>query len=168
MRVEGVQQNEAWKSLNPKITQTMKYPLASMTLNEEEWKHIMKPIVKSGITKDVISSTLHKAVTYGHCSLGGIGSFEPFVIQGAGQIVFLITEYWKLTPSSPLLWVSLCNLQLEPRRGKLENEYAETQQWIHTESWMREVRKFMSVKHINISHIGKEASTQRTQDACIM
>ena len=50
----------------------------------------MRPIVKFGLTKAVISSTLHKAVRYGPCSLGGIVFFDPVVIQGAGQIAFLI------------------------------------------------------------------------------
>ena len=65
IRVEGVQQNEAWKSLNSTIPKTMKYPLSDIKLNGKECKHIMKPIVKFGLTKSGISSTLHTAVRYG-------------------------------------------------------------------------------------------------------
>ena len=70
----------------------------------------MKPIVKFVITKARISSTLHTAVRYGPQSLGGIRIFEPFVIEGAGKTAFLIEHYWKLTPSSPLLWANLYTL----------------------------------------------------------
>ena len=107
-----------------------------MTLNEKEYKHIMKPIVKFGLTKAVISSTLHKAVRYGTRSLGGIGLFDPFFIQGAGQIYFLMEHYCKSTLYIPLLQANLSTLQLEAGRGGgiLENDYIETQKWLHTES----------------------------------
>ena len=35
IRAGGVQQNEAWKFINSKITQTMRYHLPAMTLNEK-------------------------------------------------------------------------------------------------------------------------------------
>ena len=50
----------------------------------------MRPIVKLGLTKDSVSSNLHTEGIYGTQYLGGIGLFEPFVIQGAGRISFLI------------------------------------------------------------------------------
>ena len=62
IRAGGVQQNKAWKALNSTTIQTIKYPLPAMTLNQEEFKHIMRPIVNFGLTKDGISSTLHRAV----------------------------------------------------------------------------------------------------------
>ena len=43
----------------------MKYPIPAMTLNEKECKHIMQPIVKFGLAKAGIRSTLHTAVIYG-------------------------------------------------------------------------------------------------------
>ena len=57
--------------------QTMKYPLSDMTLNKKEYKHIMKPIIKFGLTKAGISSILHTSVRYGPRSLGGIILFDP-------------------------------------------------------------------------------------------
>ena len=130
----------------------------------------MWPIVKFGLAKDGISSTLHTVVRYGPWSLGGIGLFDPFVIQGVGQISFLIEHYWKSTPSSPILWANLSTLQLEAgRRGRiLENDYIETQQWIQTESWILKVCKFMSTNQTNISNLGLEVSTQLTNDTCRM
>ena len=93
--VGGVQQNKAWKALISTIPQTMKYSLSYMILNEKECQHIMQPIVKFGLTKAGISSTLHTEVRYGPCSLRFIGLFERFVIQGTGIIAFLIEHYWK-------------------------------------------------------------------------
>ena len=88
----------------------------------------MKPIVKFGLTKTGISSNLHTEVRYGPQSLGGIILFEPFAIQGSGRIAFLIDNYWKSTPSIPLLQANLSTLQLEAGRGGriLENNYTET------------------------------------------
>ena len=77
----SVQQNKSWKDLNSTIPQTMKYRLPAMVLNEEECKHIMRHIVKFGLTKAGISGTLHTAVRYGPISLGFIGIFYPLVIQ---------------------------------------------------------------------------------------
>ena len=85
-----VKQNKLWKALNPKIPKTIKHPLSAMALNKKECKHIMRPIVKFGRTKAGRISTLHTAVRDGPQYLGGIGLFDPFVIQGAGQIAFLI------------------------------------------------------------------------------
>ena len=115
IREGDVQQNEVWKSLNSTITQTIKYPLPSTTLNDKECKHIMWSIVKFGLTKAGISNTLH-TVIYGSWSLWGIGLFDPFFIQGSGQIDSLIKHFWKLTPSSPLLCANLSTLQLEVGR----------------------------------------------------
>ena len=67
----------------------MKYPLPALTLNEEECKHIMQPILKFGLTKPGISSNLHSAVRYGPRYLGSIGLFDPFFIQGAGRIAVI-------------------------------------------------------------------------------
>ena len=83
IRAGGVQQNEAWKALNYTIPKTMKYPLPAMNLYEKECKQIMRPIVKFGLTKAGISSTLNTVVIYWPCSLGGIDIFDPIVIQGA-------------------------------------------------------------------------------------
>ena len=77
----------------------------------------MQHIVKFGLTKAGISSTLHTAVRYGPWSLGGVGLFDPFMIQGTDIIAFLIEHYWDSTPSSPLLWSNLSTLQLEAGRG---------------------------------------------------
>ena len=68
----------------------MKYPLSAMTLNKKQFKHTMQPIVKFGLTKAGISSTLHTAVRYELRSPGGSKLFKPFVIQGTCKIAFLI------------------------------------------------------------------------------
>ena len=89
----------------------------------------MQPIVKFGLAKAGISSTLHTALRYRPRSIGGIRIFDPFVIQVAGRIAFLIEHYWKSNPSSPILWSNLSTLQIEAGRGGriLEIDYTETQ-----------------------------------------
>ena len=142
IRVGGVNQNETWKALNSTLPpQTMKYPLYIITLNEEEWKHIMQPIVKFGLTKDNLSSNLNTAVIYEPWSLVRIGIFDPLVIQRTGQIALIIEYYWKSTSYRPLLWDNLYNLQLESGRGGhiLENGYTETQKRLQTDPWIREI-----------------------------
>ena len=121
--------------MNSTIPQTIKYPF------EEECKHIMQPIVKFRLTKTVISSTLHTVVRYGSRYIGGIVLFEPSVIQAVGRIDFLIKHYYKLTPSRPLLRAGLYILKLELGRGRyiFKKNYTETQQWLQTEYWIREV-----------------------------
>ena len=107
----------------------MKYPLPAMTLNYKEYKRTIQPIVKFGLTKAGIISTLHMAVRYGPRSLGGIGIFFLIVIQGAGQIAFLIKYYWKPTPSSQLLRDKLSTLQIKTGQGgrTLEKNHPKTQ-----------------------------------------
>ena len=120
-----VQQNKAWKAINSTIPQTTKYPLSAMTLKKKECTHVMQPIVKFGLTKSGISSTLHTAVKYGTRSLRVIGLFDPFVIQRSGQIAFLVEHYWKSTPYIPLLRAKLSTLQLKAGIGGhiLEKDY---------------------------------------------
>ena len=55
----------------------MKYSLYAITLNENECKNIMQPILKFGLTKAAISSTFHTVVRYGPWSLEGVGTFDP-------------------------------------------------------------------------------------------
>ena len=141
-----------------------------MTINKEECKHIIPPIVKFGITKDGISSNLHTSVRYFPRYLWCIKFFDPLMIQGAEQIAFLIEQYLKFNPSRLLVWANLSTLKLESGRGGilLENDYTETQQWLQTDSWIREVWKIISTNHISIYQLITEVSTQRTDDACIM
>ena len=73
----------------------------------------MQSIVKFRPNNAVISSTLHTAVRYGSRSLGGIGIFDPFEIQGTGRIAFLIKHYWNSNTYIPLLWSKLPTLKLE-------------------------------------------------------
>ena len=96
----------------------------------------MQPIVKFGLTKSGISSNLHTLVRYGPCSIGDIGLFDPFVIQGAGQIAFFFKHYWKYNLFSPLLWYNFYTLQLESGGGghMFKNDYIETKKWLHKES----------------------------------
>ena len=77
----------------------------------------MQHIVKFGLTKTGIRSTLHTAVRYGPHYIEGIGIFYPLVIQETDRIAFLIEHYWKSNPSSPLLRSNLATLQLEAGRG---------------------------------------------------
>ena len=130
----------------------------------------MRPIVKFGLTKSIISSTLHTAVRYGTQSLGGIGLFDPFTIQGAVQTAFLINHCCKLTPFSPIIHANLSTIQLEEGQGWriLENNYHETQQWLQTESCIRELWKLISSKHIHIYHLGTHLSTHRTHYALLV
>ena len=88
-----------------------------MPLNEKECKHTNQYIVKFGLTKVGIINTLHIVIIYGTRSLGGIGLFDPFVIQGTGIIAFLVKHYWNSTLSSPILWYNLSTLKLEAGRG---------------------------------------------------
>ena len=94
----------------------------------------MQPIVKFGLIKSGISSTLYTAFGYWPRFLGGVRLFDPFVIQGIGIISFLVEYYWKSTPSSPLLQAKLATLTLEVGIGGriLENDYIETQQYLQT------------------------------------
>ena len=98
----------------------------------------MQHIVKFGLTKASKSSTLQAVVIYGPWSLGGIGIFDPLVIQRAIQISFIIKHYYKLTSYSLLLWANLSTIQLGVGRGGciLENNYIETQQWLQTDYWI--------------------------------
>ena len=83
-----------------------------MAINEKEWKHIMRPVIKFRLTRDGKSSNLHTSVRYGPYYLGGIGIFEPIVIQGSGLISFLIKKICKPTPSISLLCANLSTFQL--------------------------------------------------------
>ena len=103
IRVGNIQQNKSRKALNSTKPQTLKYLLAALTLNEKECKHILQHIIKFGLTKAGISSTLQTAVRYGPCSIGGTSLFYPLVIQGTSILAFLIEHYWKSTTSIPLL-----------------------------------------------------------------
>ena len=73
----------------------------------------MRPIVKSRLTKDGISITLHTEFRYEPLSFGGIGLFDPILIQGVGRIFFITKHFWKPTQSCPLLCDNLSTLQLE-------------------------------------------------------
>ena len=129
----------------------------------------MQPIVKFILTKASISITLHTLARYWPLSLGGIVLFDPIVIQGSGEIAFLVKHCCKPTPYSPLLRANLSTLQLEAFQGGhiLESNYLKTEQWLHTESWICKVWKLMWANHIPISRLVADVSTQFTYDSSI-
>ena len=65
IRVQGVQQNEAWKALNSTIPQIMEYSLSDMLLKQKECKNTMQTILEFGLTKAGVSITFHTGVSYG-------------------------------------------------------------------------------------------------------
>ena len=85
-------------------------------------------MVKFRLTNSGISSTLHTVVRYEHRSLGGIGLFEPLIIQGTDRIVFLTEHYCKSILSIAPPRDNLATLKLVEGRGGriLENDYIET------------------------------------------
>ena len=148
----------------------MKYDLPHMTLNEKYYKHIMRPIVNFGLAMVSISSTFHTAVGYGPRSIGSIGLSVPILIQGAGQIAFLVKHHCKPTTYIPLLHANLSIIQHESVWGGriLEVNYPENQQWLHTDPWIHEVCKFISMNHIHIYHLVTDVPTQHAYDTCLM
>ena len=87
----------------------------------------MQIIVNFGLTKAGISSTLHTVIRYVHCSLDGIGIFDPVFIQGAGWISFLIKHWWNWTPYIPLLYANLSIMKLEEGWGERIDIVLDTQ-----------------------------------------
>ena len=77
----------------------------------------MQPIVTFGLTKAGISRTLCTGVRYGPHYLGGIGIFDLFVIQEIGRIAFLVKQYWRSNPYSPLRRSNPATLKLEAGVG---------------------------------------------------
>jgi hypothetical protein len=87
MRIGFRKKNDAWYALTATILKTMEYPMAATTMIEREWDHIMKPILKAGLSRLGIERSFPHAILYGPQSLQGFGILHPWYHQ---KIVHLL------------------------------------------------------------------------------
>jgi hypothetical protein len=62
MRTGCLSKNDAWFALAATIMKTLEYPMATTTLSEKEWDHILVPILKAGLPRSGIDRSFPRDI----------------------------------------------------------------------------------------------------------
>ena len=81
IRTGFLKKNDAWYALNSTILKTMEYPMAVTTIKEQEWNHIMVPILKASLPRSGIERNFPRDVLYGPKRMQGFGILHPWYHQ---------------------------------------------------------------------------------------
>jgi hypothetical protein len=88
---------EAWHALKSTILMTLQYPLEILSLTQEQWQHILAPIMLTNLPKAGFMRHFPRAIIFGPSSEMGLGLMHPFHLQFLRQIVLVLDKI--ITPS---------------------------------------------------------------------
>ena len=116
----------------------VEYPLAALTLLEEECNQIMAPIKKATLAKTSINRNYPKVLLYRQKQEGGLGMYDLFLIQGITHVQKFHQYHGTGSITDKLNTVSLeiCILEIRIGRNIFELDYY-TFSGLATNSWVK-------------------------------
>ena len=87
MRTGFLSKNDAWYAINTTIMKTLEYPMTATTISEENWEHIMVPLLAAGLPRAGMARTFPRDILFGPTTVQGFGIIHPWYHQ---QILHLI------------------------------------------------------------------------------
>lgn len=110
--------DDVWRALDCTITATLKYPLQTATLSEEECKYILAPVLKVALPKSHVCSTFPRAVVQGPKSELGFGKTNLYNHSGIAKISLLYEHLALQTMTGELLRCSIEAAKVEIGIGR--------------------------------------------------
>ena len=165
-----IERHEAWQAISTTIMKTLQYPLPALTLTEDECKHIMAPVLESGLPKSAICRNYPRAVLYGPKEEGGMGLWNLYDFQGLQRISYLQEHLSATTMLRELLRTSIEIAKVEIGIGRnIFNLDYKLYQILLTNCWIKDTWKYASENQISIyDYTTKNMEPQRRNDLYLM
>lgn len=159
----------AWAAIRNKIWPSLRFPLASTTLTQQQGRQLMGRLYRHLLPKLGANRNIPAAVRYGPCDMAGLDLPDPYIYQGSQQVSLFYQLYPTDTNEGHLLRASLEHLQLEIGIGTpvlLSN--FESFGYLATHSWLKSLWEFLWTHKIRLEVTGPLPHLCREHDQFIM
>jgi hypothetical protein len=147
----------------------MEYPMAATTIKEQEWNHIMIPILKAGLPRSGIERNFPRDILYGPKSLQGFGIRHPWYHQ---EIVHLLVCFKQTTISGITggqISASTEQMRLEVGlSGWFTDHDFDIYKTLLTDSWIKTVWQFAHRFKLDIHDSEAQLGLHRPNDRYLM
>ena len=170
IRTGHISRHEAWISLNMITMKSLEYMLPAMTLTEQEYNELMKPVLAQFLPKIGINRNIKRDLLYSPLETQGFNIKSPFILQGTDHVKDILEHLWKDSITGKLLRCNLEQLRIElgTNIDILNGNYSIFEPYILTESYISSTWKFMSDNNITLDDKTKKIPLLRENDTCIM
>jgi hypothetical protein len=147
------------------------YGTAETSLDIKEYEEIQRPVVNPILPKMGINRSTSRSVVFGTSKYGGLGLDHLAVVQGFGQLQYLIGGMWTQDTTGDLYQMLLEYAQLEYGIATpiLEANFARYEHAILTKKWITECWRYLSLCKSSVTISGLWSPTKgRLRDAVLM
>ena len=173
IRTGHLSAKDTWIALSTTIWKTLEYPLAALTLSDDDLKTIVWPIISVVLPKMGMNRCLPRVLRYGPLEVAGVGIRDLYIVMGMARIQYLLEHPWKDTPTGDLIksnWESL-TLEAGLLGSLFDANYDVLKTWLLTdETWVHSTLQFILAEHISFhSHfVFLTLEPKRLRDSSIM
>jgi len=157
-------------ALHTTIAMKLKYPLAALTLTEEECNHIMAPAIRAALPKADFSGSMSSIFRHAPIASLGLNVIDLYTTMGTTRTALLVHHSWKSTPTGQLLCTCIENQVLEMGLYGLiwTKSFPTYSKWCSAHSWLFHVCQFNNDHKIKLNIDHAILKPKRLLDTAIM
>jgi hypothetical protein len=161
--------NDAWFALTAAIMKTLEHPMATTTLSEKEWEHILVPILRAGLPRSGIDRSFPRDIFFSPKCLQGMGILHPWHDQEITHLLVCLKQTLLGGITGRQISSSLEQLCLEVGLpGWLTDHNFDTFQCLTTESWITKTWHFAHLFKTEIRDSEAKPQDRRFADKFLM
>ncbi len=103
MRTGFLSKNDAWCAINTTVVKTLECPVTATTIGEEDWEHVMVPLLAAGLPRAGIARNFLQDVLFGPTTVQGFGVMHPWCHQQLMHLIALLNHRQQQTMTGQLL-----------------------------------------------------------------
>ena len=169
IRTGFLKKNDAWYALNSTTLKTMEYPMAVTTIKEQEWNHIMVPILKASLPRSGIERNFPRDVLYGPKRMQGFGILHPWYHQEIVHLLVCLKQTTIGGITGGQISASTEQMRLEAGlSGWFTDHDFDTYEALLTDSWIKTVWQFAHRFRLAIHDSEAKLRLSRSNDRFLM
>lgn len=169
IRLSTLEKNDVWLALTSVFMRIIEYPMAAITLTEQQWSKIMAPITIHVLPKSGLAMRFLHTVLYTPLKFQGRGLLHPYINNYVQQIHTLLYQTNRSTLMGDLISTKFENLWLEIEiPGSITDASYKLLDKATTDCWFKSIWKFAQQHNISIFDPLPQLAPQRANNECIM
>ena len=102
-----------WLVLKSTVIKTIEYPLLALTLTEDEYTHIIAPVLMGGLPNIGVCKSMPRSLVYAPLKYQGLDIHNLYTTQRLSHIKGLLNHIWQGTMTDKFLKTSLEYAEIE-------------------------------------------------------
>ena len=136
---------------------TIEYPLLALTLIEDEYAHIMAPVLMGGLPNIGVCKSIPRSLVYAPLKYQGLDIHNLYTTQRLSYIKGLLNHIWQGTTIGKLLKISLEYAMIEVGLGGLYfNDDYKVYVHLGEDTWIKHLWKFLFDTGIQLYDITRD------------